>query len=341
GVMCPHHGIINRSFLSAQIQGMGPEDRTGLLVPLYHMFGNTCALLTGMTVGAALVIFGQYYETGQALRGLAEARCTIVYGAPSQFIAMMEHPLYREVDLSSLRGGIMGGAPCPMEVMRKVVDDMGVKAILVGYGQTEACSWVTLTRPDDALEVRVSTIGRALPRTEVKVVDPQTGEDTGVGRPGEMCARGFLMAGYYKMPAATAKALDAQGWLHTGDLVSMDEQGNCRVLGRIKELISSPDGGISPVEIEEVLFGHPDVIEAAAFGLPGRDGGERVAVWLKVRPGVRLEAEDVIAFCRERMPAGMVPEIVHLTDSFPMTATGKIQKFKMREITLAKIESGK
>ena len=265
GVMCTHHGLVNKAHLSAEIMGLTQMDRTGLCVPLYLMFGNTCALLCGLTKGATLVLFGQYYDTGQALKGLSAAGCTIVYGAPSQFIAMMEDSGYGEANLARLRGGIMGGAPCPMEVMKKVVEQMGVAEILVGYGQTEASSWVTLTRPDDPLEVRVSTIGRALDLTEVKIVDPVTGEAAASGQAGEMCTRGFLMEGYYRMPAATAQAIDGDGWLHTGDMVSLDEQGNGRVLGRIKDLIFKNGREISPVDIEEALFSHPEVVEARGF----------------------------------------------------------------------------
>ena len=338
GVMCTHYGLVNKAHLSAGIMGLTHKDRTGLCVPLYHMFGNTCALLCGLTKGATLVMFGQYHDTERALRGLSEAGCTILYGAPSQFIAMMEHSAYGDADLSRLRGGIMGGAPCPMEVMKKVVEQMGVSDILVGYGQTEASSWVTLTRPDDPLEVRVSTIGRALEMTEVKIVDPVSGEEAASGQAGEMCTRGFLMEGYYSMPAATAQAIDGQGWLHTGDMVMLDESGNGRVLGRIKDLILKNGGEISPVDIEEALFGHPEILEAAAFGLPGRDGNELAAVWVKIKPGSLLTPEEVISYCRGRLPDWSVPDFVHFTEYFPMTATGKIQKYKMKEVTKGLLE---
>jgi fatty-acyl-CoA synthase len=220
-----------------------------------------------------------------------------------------------------------------MEVMKKVVEQMGVTEILVGYGQTEASSWVTLTRPDDPLEVRVSTIGRALEMTEIKIVDPVTGEEAASGQTGEMCTRGFLMKGYYRMPAATAQAIDGNGWLHTGDMVILDESGNGKVLGRIKDLISKNGRDISPVDIEEALFGHPEVVEAAAFGMPGRDGNELVAAWVKVKPGALATTQGVIDYCRNRLPDWAVPDIVHFTEYFPMTATGKIQKFKMQDIT--------
>jgi fatty-acyl-CoA synthase len=334
GVLCTHQGLMRKSHDSARIQDIRPEDRTGLIVPLYHMFGNTCAVLAAFIAGSAVVLTGPWFDVEPALFRLAQGRSTLLYGAPSQFIALMNHPRYPEADLSSLRGGIMGGAPCPMEVMKRVVDEMGVRRILVGYGQTEASSWITLTRPDDPLELRVSTIGRALPGTEVRVVDPKTGEPLPAGRAGELCARGFLMAGYYRLPAATAKALDSEGWLHTGDLASLDEQGNGRILGRIKDLIPGLDQPISPVDVEEVLYRHPDVLEAAVFGLPWGDGMERAAAWIRIRPGSSPRPEDVIAFCQDRLPAEAVPVLVHITDAFPMTATGKIQKFKMREATL-------
>lgn len=334
GVMCTHEGLINKSSLSAGILGLGPGDRAGLCVPLYHMFGNTCALLTGMTRAATLVLFGQYFETGAALKGLAEGKCTVTYGAPSQFIAMMAHPLYRQLDLSRLRGGIMGGAPCPMEVMKKVVHDMGLREILVGFGQTEASSWVTLTRRDDPLEVRVSTIGRPLDHTEVKIVDPGTGLEVPTGTAGELCTRGFLMAGYYNMPAATAKALDPDGWLHTGDLAVMLEDDNLRIVGRMKDLILGDGVEIAPTDVEEVLYTHPDIVEAAAFGVPGPGGFEQVAAWVKLRDGATVDPSAVVEFCRAKLPKDAIPALIHVTDYFPMTATGKIQKFKMKEITM-------
>lgn len=339
GVMCTHHGLINKSHLSAAIQHLGPDDTTGLIVPLYHMFGNTCAVLTGLTKGAGLVLTGQWFDPARALECLSRGGCTVIYGAPSQFIALMEHPDYPRWDLSGLRTGIMGGAPCPMEVMKKVVHDMGVGGILVGYGQTEASSWVTLTRPDDPLEVRVSTIGRALDHTDVRIVDPGTGTETPTGESGEMCTRGFLMAGYYRMPAATAEAIDTDGWLHTGDMVAMDLDGNCRVMGRLTDLIDVRGVRISPVDVEEVLFGHPKVAEVSAFGVK-RGDVELVAVW--VRPAVNdgITPEEIVEFCNGRLIPEAVPSIVHFTEKFPMTATGKVQKFKMREQTLIMLDQG-
>jgi fatty-acyl-CoA synthase len=339
GVMCTHHGLVNKSYLAASVQNLGPDDITGLIVPLYHMFGNTCAVLTGLTRGAGLVLTGQWFEPGQALECLSQGGCTVIYGAPSQFIALMEHPDYPNRDLSGLRTGIMGGAPCPMEVMKKVVHDMGVSGILVGYGQTEASSWVTLTRPDDPLEVRVSTIGRALDHTEVRIVDPGTGAETPLGESGEMCTRGFLMAGYYRMPAATSGAIDADGWLHTGDMVAMDPDGNCRVMGRLTDLINVNGVQVSPVDVEEALFGRPGVAEVSAFGVKQGDG-EIVAVWIRPLDRQKITADEIFEFCTSRLVPQAVPSVIHFTDSFPMTATGKIQKFKMREQTIKMMEKG-
>jgi fatty-acyl-CoA synthase len=226
-----------------------------------------------------------------------------------------------------------------MEVMKRVVHDMGVGGILVGYGQTEASSWVTLTRPDDLLEVRVSTIGRALDHTEVRIVDPGTGAEATAGESAEMCTRGFLMAGYYRMPAATSGAIDADGWLHTGDMVVMDPDGNCRVMGRLTDLINVEGEQISPVDVEEVLFGHPKVAEASVFGVQYGDG-EIVAVWIRPMDGQNVTAPEIVEFCGNRLAPRAVPAVVHFTDGFPMTATGKIQKFKMREQTLKMLEQG-
>jgi fatty-acyl-CoA synthase len=231
GVMSSHFGIINTSIASAEIQKLTEKDRLCLSVPLHHMFGCVCITLAGISKGATLVIPSETFHPGKILGAIERERCTAIYGSPSAFIALMEDPIYRASDIKSLRTGIMGGAQCPLEVMKKVVEEMGAREIVIGYGQTESSSWITETRPEDSLELRVSTVGRPLPNVEVKIVDPKTGEGVSTGVVGELCARGLNMRGYYKMPAATAKAIDQEGWLHTGDLATMDDKGYLRTAG--------------------------------------------------------------------------------------------------------------
>ena len=228
----------------------------------------------------------------------------------------------------------MGGAQCPMEVMKKIVEEMGVREIVIGYGQTEASSWITQTLPDDALELRVSTVGRPLTHVEVKTIDPGSGQEVPTGVVGEICGRGFNMKGYYKMPAATANAIDIEGWLHTGDLGSIDELGYVRTVGRLKEAINKGGEIIYPAEVEEVLFSHPKILSAQVFGVPNKTMGEEVAVWIKLEEGARLAEEEVIQYCKERLSESHLPRYIKFVREFPMTPLGKAQKFKMREIII-------
>jgi fatty-acyl-CoA synthase len=246
----------------------------------------------------------------------------------------MEDPRYKRSDLKSLRTGIMGGAKCPMEVMKKVVEDMGAREIVIGYGQTEASSWVTQTSPEDPLELRVSTVGRPLPNVEVKIIDPQTGQEAPRGTVGELCSRGLNMKGYYKMPAATDKALDREGWLHTGDLATMDEKGYVRTAGRLTELIRKGEEAIFPTEIEEVLFSHPKISNVQVFGVPDKELGEEVAAWIKLEEGVAVTQEEILQYCQGRLSASSLPKYIKFVKEFPTTPLGKAQKFKMREVTI-------
>jgi fatty-acyl-CoA synthase len=298
------------------------------------MFGCVCIALAGISKGATLVIPSETFHPEKILEAIEKERCTAIYGSPSAFIALMEDPCYRRSNLKSLRTGIMGGAQCPLEVMRKVVEEMGAKEIVIGYGQTESSSWITETRPEDSLELRVSTVGRSLPNVEVKIVDPKTGEEVPPGVTGELCARGLNMKGYYKMPAATAKAIDQQGWLHTGDLATMDEKGYVRTAGRLKEVISKGGETIFPTEIEEVLFTHPKILNVQVFGVPDRHLGEEVATWIKLEEGAKLSEKDILQYCKEKLPDSQIPRYIKFVKEFPMTPLGKIQKFKMREIAM-------
>ncbi len=334
GVMSSHFGIINTSIASAEIQKLTEKDRLCLSVPLHHMFGCVCIALAGISKGATLVIPSETFHPGKILQTIEKERCTAIYGSPSAFIALMEHPSYRRANLKSLRTGIMGGAQCPLEVMTKVVEEMGARDIVIGYGQTESSSWITETRPEDSLELRVSTVGRALPNVEVKIIDPKTGEELPPGMAGELCARGLNMKGYYKMPAATAKAIDQEGWLHTGDLATMDEKGYVRTAGRLKEVISKGGETIVPTEIEEVLFTHPKILNVQVFGVPDKHFGEEVAAWIKLEEGAQMSEKDIFQYCKEKLPDSQIPRYIKFVKEFPMTPLGKVQKFKMREIAI-------
>ena len=334
GVMSTHYGVINTTVASSGNQKLSGKDRLCLSVPLSHMFGCICVVLAAVIKGATIVIPSPAFDPLRILEALDKERCTALYGSPSSFIALMEHPEYRRFNLKPLRTGIMGGAQCPMEVMKKVVDDMGAKEIVIGYGQTEASSWITQTRPDDRLELRVSTVGRGLPNVEVKVIDSSSGQEASSGTLGEICARGFVMKGYYKMPAATANAIDPQGWLHTGDLGTMDKEGYVRTSGRLKEIINKGGEVIFPTEVEEVLFGHPEISNAQVFGVPDKGRGEEVAAWIKLEEGATVSRDDILNYCRSKLPESHLPRFVKFVTEFPMTPLGKTQKFKMREMAI-------
>jgi fatty-acyl-CoA synthase len=336
GVMSSHYGVVNTTLCSAENQKLTDRDRLCLSVPLSHMFGCLCVTLASVIKGAALVIPSRAFDPAAILEAVAGERCTALYGSPSAFIALMEDRAYRALDTRSLRTGIMGGAQCPMEVMKRVVEEMGLKDIVIGYGQTESSSWITQTHPEDPLDLRVSTVGRPLPAVEVKIIDPSSGEKVATGAVGEVCARGFNMKGYYKMPAATSKALDPEGWLHTGDLGNLDGPGYLRTSGRLTEVINKGGEMIYPTEIEEVLFAHPKISTAQVFGIPGRSG-EEVAVWIKLEEEATATSEGILQYCRERLPASHLPAYIKFVKEFPMTPLGKIQKFKMKEMAIREL----
>lgn len=332
GVMSTHFGVLNTTAASADIQRLTEKDRLCLSVPLSHMFGCICITLAAIIKGAAIILPSEAFDPGKILEAIERERCSAVYGSPTAFISFMEHPKYNPSNIRSLRTGIMGGAQCPIEVMKKVVDEMGVRDIIIGYGLTESSSWITETRPDDPLELRVSTVGRALPNVEVKIMDPRTGEEAPAGIAGELCARGLNMKGYYKMAAATEKAIDREGWLHSGDLATMDERGYVRITGRLKEVIQKGTETIYPAEIEEVLFTFPGISNAQVFGVPDKALGEEIAVWIKLEEGAVVREEEILQFCKEKLPASQVPRYLKFVKEFPMTPLGKTQKFKMREM---------
>ena len=334
GVMSTHFGIINTTLASADNQRLTESDRLCLSVPLSHMFGCICVTVAAIIKGATLVIPFETFDPGKILEAIETERCTALYGSPSAFIALMEHPQYKRSDLKSLRTGIMGGAQCPMEVMKKVTEDLGAREIVIGYGQTEASSWITQTYPDDPLELRVSTVGRPLPNVEVKIINPQSGKEAPTGTVGELCSRGLNMKGYYKMPAATDKALDREGWLRTGDLAMMDEKGYVRTTGRLTEVIRKGEETIYPTEIEEVLLSHPKISNAQVFGVPDKALGEEVAAWIKLEEGTSITQEEILQYCHGRLPVSYLPRYIKFVNEFPTTPLGKAQKFKMREILI-------
>lgn len=334
GVMSTHFGLINTTLASANNQRISEKDRLCLSVPLSHMFGCVCVTLASVIKGAALVIPSETFDPPKILEAIEKERCTAIYGSPSAFLALMGDPGYRGSNVKSLRTGIMGGAQCPMEVMKKVVGEMGVREIVIGYGQTESSSWITMTRPDDDLELRVSTVGKPLPNVEAKIIDPVSGNEVPADGSaiGEICARGFNMKGYYKMPSATASAIDSGGWLHTGDLGSMDGNGYVRTAGRLKEVINKGGEGIFPTEIEEVLFRHPKISNAQVFGVPDKESGEEVAAWIKLEEGAAATEEEICQYCKERLRNSQIPRYIKFVREFPTTPLGKVQKFKMREM---------
>jgi len=334
GVMSTHFGIINATLASAETQRLTEQDRLCLSVPLSHMFGCICVTLAAVIKGATVIIPSETFSSGRILEAIEKERCTAIYGSPSAFITLMEDPKYRNSNLKSLRTGIMGGAQCPMEVMKKVVEEMGVREIVIGYGQTEASSWITMTHHDDPLELRVSTVGKPLPNVEVKIIDPATEKQAPIGVPGELCARGLNMRGYYRMPAATDQTLDREGWLHTGDLATMDERGYIRTVGRLKEVIRKGEDLIYPIEIEEVLFSHPRISNAQVFGVPDKTRGEEIAAWIKLEEGATLTEQEIRRYCQEKLPDSHLPLYLKFVKEFPVTPLGKVQKFKMREIMI-------
>jgi fatty-acyl-CoA synthase len=265
-------------------------------------------------------------------------KCTAIHGVPTMFIAELEHPKFEKFDLSTLRTGIMAGSPCPIEVMKKVVGLMHAKEMTIAYGQTETSPVITQTPYNASIELRTSTVGPPLPHTEVKIVDPETGIIVPIGQEGELCCRGYqVMRGYYNNPKATAEVIDGAGWIHTGDLAAMDENGYCKITGRIRDMIIRGGENIYPREIEEFLYTHPKVSDAQVIGVPSSKYGEEVAVWIKLKEGQKATPEEIQEFCRQQIAHYKVPRYVKFTDEFPMTVTGKIQKYKMREMSIEEL----
>ena len=332
GVVLDHLGLINKSLASTQRQGLTHEDRLCLFFPLFHMFGNTCIALSGLLIGAAIVMPCFVFEPSKVLRAIEKQKCTAIYGSPSMIIALLDHPEFKSKRWQTVTKGTLGGAPCPMELMKRLVQDVGVSDITVGYGITETSSWIAMTHPDDPLELRVSTIGTPLACNKVKIVDPLTGEDLPPNRPGELCTQGLLMKGYYKLPAATAAAVDKQGWFHSGDLGVMDEKGYVKITGRLKDVIVRDGMEIYPAELEEVLYRIPEVSEVQVFGFPHPQKGQEVAAWVKLKQGAALSVEDLTLYAEKTLGKEKAPHHFKFVSDFPMTRSGKVQKFRLAEM---------
>ncbi|WP_404467924.1 AMP-binding protein [Sutcliffiella horikoshii] len=340
GVMLTHSNIINNAINVAECQKLTVEDRICIPVPFFHCFGCVMGTLAAVATGATMVPLVMF-DPLLVLKAVEQEKCTALYGVPTMFIAELNHPDFEEYDLSSLRTGIMAGSPCPTEIMKRVVHDMGAKEITIAYGQTEASPVITQTRPYDSIERRVSTVGSALDNVEVKIIDPATGETVPTGIQGELCTRGYLvMKGYYNMEDQTKDTIDKDGWLHTGDLATIDEDGYVVITGRLKDMIIRGGENIYPREIEEFLYSHPKIFDVQIVGVPDEKFGEQVAAFIKVKPGESLDSQEVKDYCTGKISKYKIPYYVEIVDEYPMTASGKIQKFKLREYavnTLVKI----
>jgi fatty-acyl-CoA synthase len=308
-------------------------------VPFYHCFGMVMGNLAATSHGSTIVIPAPGFDPGLTLQAVSEERCTSLYGVPTMFIAMLNHDAVTTLDLASLRTGIMAGSPCPVEVMKQVIDTMGMHEVSICYGMTETSPVSTQTDRDDSIDRRVSTVGRVHPHVEIKVIDPTTGETVPRGVPGEFCTRGYsVMRGYWEDPERTAEAIDDEGWMHTGDLAVMDDEGFVNITGRIKDMVIRGGENIYPREIEEFLYAHPDIIDAQVIGVPDAVYGEELAAWVRLRPGADpLTPEALREFCTGRLAHYKIPRYVRVVDEFPMTVTGKVRKVEMRDISTAEL----
>ncbi len=337
GATLTHHNILNNGLFTAKTINVGPEDRICIPVPLYHCFGMVLGNLAALTSGAAMVYPGEAFDPAATLQAVAAEGCTALYGVPTMFITILGHPALADYDVSTLRTGIMAGATCPVTAMRGVMDKLHMAEVTIGYGMTETSPLTTQTATDDPLAERVETVGRVHPHAEAKIIGPD-GAILPRGEQGEYCSRGYaVMLGYWDDPEKTAEAIDADGWMHSGDLATMDANGYVRITGRIKDMIIRGGENIYPREIEEYLLTHPDIADAQVFGVPDAVYGEEVCCWVIPRPGAQLQPDGVIAHCKGRIAHYKVPRHVRIVDSFIMTVTGKAQKIEMRKVMEAEL----
>ncbi len=338
GATLTHHNILNNGYFIAELLGYTEQDRVCIPVPLYHCFGMVIGNLGATTHGACMVYPAETFDPEATLSACSNERCTSLYGVPTMFIAELGHERFDEFDLSSLRTGMMAGSPCPTEVMKRVNSEMGIAEISIGFGMTETSPVTTFVRRDDSLEHRCGTVGQVMPHAEIKIVDPDTGRTVPRGAAGEFCARGYMvMRGYWEDPERTSDAIDSGRWMHTGDLATLDDRDYVRVVGRIKDMVIRGGENVYPREIEEFLYTHPAIADVQIVGVPDERYGEELMAWVVVRSGGALSAEELREFCRGRIAHFKVPRYVKFVDSFPMTVTGKVQKYKMREIAIEEL----
>ncbi|WP_175578109.1 AMP-binding protein [Indiicoccus explosivorum] len=331
GVMLTHINVVNNGQRNGDYMRLTEHDRLCIPVPFFHCFGCVLGTMAAVTHSTTMVLTEQF-EPKKVLQMVQDEKCTGLHGVPTMFIAELNHPEYESFDTSTLRTGIMAGSPCPIEVMKKVINDMGATEITIAYGQTESSPVITQTTADDPIEKRVSTVGKPHPDVEVKIIDPASGEEVPAGTPGELCTRGYLiMKGYYKNEEATREAIDPDGWLHTGDIAVEDEDGYIAVTGRIKDMVIRGGENIYPREVEEFLYQHPAVQDVQVVGVPDEKYGEELMAWVILKNGEELTSEELKDYCRGKISHHKIPKYVEFTDEYPMTASGKIQKFKLRE----------
>jgi fatty-acyl-CoA synthase len=338
GATLTHFNVVNNGYFVGRAMRFGPADRLCIPVPLYHCFGMVMSVLTCVSHGACMVFPAEAFEPGAVLEAVAAERCTALHGVPTMFIAVLDHPDFAHYDLGTLRTGIMAGAPCPIEVMKRVISELNMAEITIAYGMTETSPVSFQSSRDDPIERRVSTIGRIHPHVEVKIVDAE-GRTVPRGVKGELCTRGYsVMLGYWNDAERTREAIDAAGWMHTGDLAIIDAEGYCNIVGRVKDMIIRGGENVYPREIEEFLYRHPDIQDVAVFGVPDQRFGEQVAAWVKLKPGANASADDIKAFCQGQIAHYKIPFHIRFVDGFPMTVTGKIQKFVMRDTMVEELD---
>ncbi|EGA91150.1 AMP-binding domain protein [Planococcus donghaensis MPA1U2] len=341
GVMLTHLNVVNNGKLVGDTMALTEKDRLCIPVPFFHCFGCVLGTMAAVTHSTTMVIAEQF-EPKRVLQMVQDEKCTGLHGVPTMFIAELNHPEFSTFDTSTLRTGIMAGSSCPIEVMKKVINEMGASEITIAYGQTESSPVITQTRADDDIEKRVSTVGKPHAGVEVKIIDPATGDEVELGLPGELCTRGYhVMSGYYKNEDATKMAIDSEGWLHTGDIAVEDEEGYIDITGRIKDMVIRGGENIYPREIEEFLYQHPSVLDVQVIGVPDPKYGEELMAWIILKEGEQLNAEELRTYCKGKISHHKIPRYIEFTKEYPMTASGKIQKFKLRELSIEHSEKTK
>ncbi|MDD1760032.1 MAG: AMP-binding protein [Methanothrix sp.] len=338
GVVLTHHNILNNGYFIGECMKFTEKDRLCIPVPFYHCFGMVLSNMAAMTHGAAMVLPAECFDPVSVMSAVEKEHCTALHGVPTMFVAELEHPDFSKYDFSSLRTGIMAGSPCPIELMKKVSTLMNMREVVITYGLTEASPGITMSSTNDSLEKRVSTVGRPMPHTEIKIVDPKTGKIVPRGETGEICTRGYMiMRCYYNNPVATALCVDKEGWLHTGDLGTLDEDDYCKITGRLKDMIIRGGENIYPLEIEEFLYNHQAISDVQVIGVPDKKYGEEIMAWIKLKKGATSSADEIKTFCMGKIARYKVPRYIKFVDDFPMTGSGKIQKFKMRELSIKEL----